>query len=42
MGRLLKAVALIALIGVIALIGFAIFSDLPAPEREISIPVEPR
>jgi hypothetical protein len=37
---LLKLVLALALIAVIAFLGVAIFSDLPAPMREISIPVE--
>lgn len=36
----LKAVLFLVLAAVIALLGLAIFSDLPAPTREISIPVE--
>jgi len=32
----------IGVIAVIAVIGVAIFSDLPAPTREITLPVTPR
>jgi hypothetical protein len=37
---LLKVVLFLAVIGVVGLLGFAIFSDLPAPQREIELPVE--
>jgi hypothetical protein len=37
---LLKVVLFLAVVGVVGLLGFAIFSDLPAPQREIELPVE--
>jgi hypothetical protein len=40
MRRLLMAILLLALGGVLALIGVAIFSDLPAPQREVELPIE--
>ena len=36
----LKAVLFLVVVAGIALVGLAIFSDLPAPTREISVPVE--
>ncbi len=42
MRLLVRAVAYLALAAVLALLGFAIFSDLPAPRREISLPIEAR
>ena len=36
---LLKSVLLLAVVGVVALLGFAVFSDLPAPQREVSLPI---
>jgi hypothetical protein len=38
---LIKAVLLLLVLGGIALVGYAMFWDLPAPEREIVIPVQP-
>ena len=35
----LKSILFVAAVGGVALVGFAIFSDLPAPEREVSIPI---
>lgn len=40
MRLLVKAVLYLVVFGVLALLGFAIFSDLPAPSREISLPIE--
>jgi hypothetical protein len=37
---LLKVVLFLAVVGVVGLLGFAIFSDLPAPQREIELPVQ--
>ena len=42
MRLLFKAVLAVAVLAVLELVGFAIFSDLPAPERDIAIPVEAR
>jgi hypothetical protein len=39
---LFKATAFLVLIGGAGLLGFAIFSDLPAPTRVVSLPVEAR
>ncbi|HPG22714.1 MAG TPA: hypothetical protein PLH75_07990 [Amaricoccus sp.] len=36
----LKAVLFLVVAAGVALLGLAIFSDLPAPTREISVPVE--
>ena len=36
----LKAVLFLVVVAGVALVGLAIFSDLPAPTREISVPVE--
>ncbi len=38
----LKAVVFLVLAGGIALVGYAIFSDLPAPTQEVTLPVQPR
>lgn len=42
MRMVFRALAYLVILGGIALLGFAIFSDLPAPRREISLPVEAR
>ncbi len=42
MRLVLKAVAAFALIAVIGILGVAIFAELPAPVREVSLPVEAR
>jgi len=42
MRLVLKAAALLVVLGVIGLVGLAIFSDLPAPVSEITLPVEAR
>lgn len=42
MRLLLKAVISLAILGIVVLLGFAIFSDLPAPTREVAVPVAPR
>jgi hypothetical protein len=36
----LKVVVFLAAVGVVGLLGFAIFSDLPAPQREVELPIE--
>jgi hypothetical protein len=38
---LIKAVFVLLVLCGIALVGYAMFWDLPAPEREIVIPVQP-
>lgn len=42
MRLLIRAILYLAALCVIALIGFAVFSDLAPPQREIAIPIEPR
>jgi hypothetical protein len=37
---LVRAIIYIAVLGSVALIGFAVFSDLPAPRAEISRPID--
>ena len=37
---LFRIVLYLALVAVLGLVGFAIFSDLPAPQREVELPVE--
>jgi len=37
---LLGLVLFLFVLGILALLGFAFFSDLPAPERDIVVPVE--
>lgn len=39
---LVKATAYLVLLGGAGLVAFAIFSDLPAPTRIVSLPVEAR
>ena len=36
----LKIVLYLVLVAVVGLLGFAIFSDLPAPQHEVVLPVE--
>jgi hypothetical protein len=36
----LKLVLFVVVAAVLGLVGFAIFSDLPPPEREVTLPVE--
>ncbi len=38
---LIKAVLVLLVLGGIGLVGYAMFWDLPAPEREIVVPVQP-
>jgi len=42
MRMMMKAVLALLLLGVLIFFGLAIFSDLPAPSREITLPVEAR
>lgn len=37
-----RALLLLVILGVVALLSFAIFSDLPAPSHEVSVPIEAR
>ncbi len=41
MGRLLKYLFYLLVLGFIGLVGFAIFSDLPAPQTDVTIDVTP-
>ncbi|MFT3973255.1 MAG: hypothetical protein QM699_07345 [Amaricoccus sp.] len=36
-GRILLYLLIVAVVG---LVGFALFSDLPAPQRDVEVPVE--
>ena len=40
MRRVLMAILFLVVAGVLALVGVAIFADLPAPQREVEIPIE--
>ncbi len=40
MRTLLKLIFYSCLLGAVGLVGFAIFSELPAPQREVVIPLE--
>ena len=42
MRTLVRIVLYLVLVGVVGLLGIAIFSDLPAPQREVELPVESR
>lgn len=42
MRTLFRIVLYLALVAVAGLVGMAIFSDLPAPQREVELPVEAR
>ncbi len=42
MRLLLRIVAFLVVAGGIALVGYAMFSELPAPQSEVSVPVEVR
>ena len=37
-----KAVLGVVLIAAVGLVGYAIFFDLPSPERDIVIPIQPQ
>lgn len=39
---LLRTVIFLVVAGGLALVGYAMFSDLPAPQGEVSVPVEVR
>jgi hypothetical protein len=39
---LIKGVLSLVILGAVLLVGFAIFSDLPAPTREVAVPVKPQ
>lgn len=41
MGRLLKLLLFLVVLAAVILVGYAVFFDLPAPTRDIVIPVEP-
>jgi hypothetical protein len=40
MRTFVRIVAYLVVLGSVGLVGFAIFSDLPAPQRQVSLPVE--
>lgn len=40
MRLVVKVVLGLALLGAVAFFGLAVFSDMPAPSREITLPVE--
>lgn len=40
MRRFLRLVLYLVVLGVVGIVGYAVFSELPAPEREIVIPIE--
>ena len=40
MRTVLRIVLYLVLVAVVGLVGIAIFSDLPAPTREVELPVE--
>ena len=40
-GTVLKYLLLMALVGLIGLAGFSLVSDLPAPVREVTVPLDP-
>jgi hypothetical protein len=40
MRLVLRTILYLAVIAVVGLVGYAVFSDLPAPSREIVLPVE--
>ena len=42
MRLVLRIVLYLVLVAVVGLLALAIFSDLPAPQREVQQPVEPR
>lgn len=39
---LMRAVLFLVVVAGVGLVGYAIFSDLPAPTREVALPVEPK
>ncbi len=41
MGRLFKLLLFLVALAALILVGYAVFFDLPAPTRDIVIPVEP-
>jgi hypothetical protein len=40
MRTILRIVLYLVLVAVVGLVGIAIFSDLPAPQREVELPIE--
>ena len=40
MRTVLRIVLYLVLVAVVGLLGIAIFSDLPAPQREVELPIE--
>ena len=41
LSKLFKLLLVLALLAVVIVVGYAVFFDLPAPSRDISIVVEP-
>ena len=37
-----RVILYLVLVAVVGLLALAIFSDLPAPQREVTVPVEPK
>jgi hypothetical protein len=37
-----RIVLYLVLVAVVGLLALAVFSDLPAPQREVTVPVEPK
>ena len=42
MRLIFRIVLYLILVAVVGLLALAVFSDLPAPQREVEIPVEPK
>lgn len=42
MRLLLKGAISLVVLGAAVLVGFAIFSELPAPTREVAVPIAPQ
>jgi hypothetical protein len=40
MRTVLRIVLYLVLVAVVGLLGIAVFSDLPAPQREVELPIE--
>ena len=41
MGKLFRLILAVIVLAVLILVGYAVFFDLPAPTRDITIPVVP-
>ena len=40
MRTIFRIILYLVLVAVVGLVGFAVFSDLPAPEHQVELPVE--